>query len=370
MTTIRAGGLPAASLGSIFDASPQPMLAVEPNANRIIDANPAACRLLGYDRELLRSLKFTDLHPGQRPALIVFTQAVMAKGSFWSHSLSARHAAGHELALEYEASVISGPDDETPRLLVIMTDLAERRRRAADAKPISRCAAASRSGSASNASSATSSARTSSFSAPRAKASMASMPRARPPSSIRPPNGCSAGRRRNWSGATCIRSCTTPIPTASHYHDHDCPIYGAFRDGVVHQRRARDVLAQGRHVVLGRLHLDTDPRPRRIDRRGHRVPRYQPASRGRRKAARRAPGGRQPARAAGAGERLSPGADPLDGNHRGIIGEQRRDPEDAAAGRAGRADRRHRADHGRVRHRQGAARPRHPRGEPAAATGR
>ena len=85
------------------------MLAVEPNANRIVDANPAACRLLGYDRELLRSLKFTDLHPGQRPALIVFTQAVMAKGSFWSHSLSARHAAGHELALEYEASVISGP---------------------------------------------------------------------------------------------------------------------------------------------------------------------------------------------------------------------------------------------------------------------
>jgi PAS domain-containing protein len=90
MTTIRAGGLPAASLGSIFEASPQPMLVVEPNENRIVDANRAACRLLGYDRELLRSLKFTDLHPGQRPALIVFTQAVMAKGSFWSHSLAAR----------------------------------------------------------------------------------------------------------------------------------------------------------------------------------------------------------------------------------------------------------------------------------------
>ena len=44
------------------------MLVVEPNENRIVDANRAGCRLLGYDRELLRSLKFTDLHPGQRPA--------------------------------------------------------------------------------------------------------------------------------------------------------------------------------------------------------------------------------------------------------------------------------------------------------------
>ena len=43
---------------------------------------------------------------------------------------------------------------------------------------------------------------------------MASMPRARPPSSIRRPNACWAGRPRSWSATTCIRSCTTPIPTA------------------------------------------------------------------------------------------------------------------------------------------------------------
>lgn len=108
------------------------MLVIALPNNAIIDANPTACQLLGYDRALLRSLDFTALHPGQVPALVVFTQAVMAKGTFWSQTLSARHAAGHELALEYEASLISAPDDPTPRLLLIMTDLAERRRRAAD----------------------------------------------------------------------------------------------------------------------------------------------------------------------------------------------------------------------------------------------
>jgi PAS domain S-box-containing protein len=123
-----------AAFGGIFEASPQATLLIEPNADRIVDANPAACRLLGYDRALLRSLTFSALHPGQLPALVVFTQAVQAKGTYWTHTLSARDAAGHELALEYEASMLTRTGDPAPRLLLIMTDLAERRRRAADAE--------------------------------------------------------------------------------------------------------------------------------------------------------------------------------------------------------------------------------------------
>ena len=52
-----------------------------PHADEIVDANPAACRLLGYDRALLRETRFSALHAGQVPALIVFTQAVLAKGA-------------------------------------------------------------------------------------------------------------------------------------------------------------------------------------------------------------------------------------------------------------------------------------------------
>jgi PAS domain S-box-containing protein len=211
------------------------MLAVEPNANRIVDANPAACRLLGYDRELLRSLKFTDLHPGQRPALIVFTQAVMAKGSFWSHSLSARHAAGHELALEYEASVISGPDDETPRLLVIMTDLAERRRRAADAE----ADLAMRGGIAQWQ-------RVERFFRDverenqlilRAAGEGIYGVNAEGKTTFVNP---AAERMLGWTAEELVgRDMHSMVhhthPDGTHYHDHDCPIYGAFRDGIVHR---------------------------------------------------------------------------------------------------------------------------------------
>ena len=62
-----------------FDHLVEPTLLLDPHADQIVDANPAACTLLGYDRAALRQTKLTALHAGQIPQLIVFTQAVMAK---------------------------------------------------------------------------------------------------------------------------------------------------------------------------------------------------------------------------------------------------------------------------------------------------
>ena len=39
-----------------FDHLVEPTLLLDPHADQIIDANPAACTLLGYDRALLRDL--------------------------------------------------------------------------------------------------------------------------------------------------------------------------------------------------------------------------------------------------------------------------------------------------------------------------
>ena len=209
------------------------MLVVEPNANRIVDANPAACRLLGYDRELLRSLKFTDLHPGQRPALIVFTQAVMAKGSFWSHSLSARHAAGHELALEYEASVISGPrrnaaasrHHDRPR----RTPAARRRRRSrsrmrggiAQWQRVERFFRDVE--------------RENQLILRAAGEGIYGVNAEGKTTFVNP----AAERMLGWTAEELVGRDMHSIvhhthPDGSHYHDHDCPIYAAFRDGVVH----------------------------------------------------------------------------------------------------------------------------------------
>jgi PAS domain S-box-containing protein len=223
-----------ASFSSIFESTPQPMLVVEPNANRIADANRAACRLLGTDRDLLRAMKFTDLHPGQRPALIVFTQAVMAKGTFWTHSLSARHAAGHELALEYEASVMTEPGASEPRLLVTMTDLAERRKRSAT----SEAQLATRGGVAQ-------SQRTEQVFRDverqnqlilRAAGEGIYGVNAEGKTTFVNP---AAERLLGWTAEDLVGHDMHSLvhhthPDGTHYHAHDCPIYAAFRDGVVH----------------------------------------------------------------------------------------------------------------------------------------
>ena len=67
-----------------FEFAVEPALLLDPHADLILDANPSACTLLGYDRALLRQTKVSALHSGQLPALIVFTQAVLAKGAYLS----------------------------------------------------------------------------------------------------------------------------------------------------------------------------------------------------------------------------------------------------------------------------------------------
>ena len=117
--------------GAAFESAADPMLLLDPHGDRIVDANAAACALLGYDGVSLRQMKISALHAGQVPALIVFTQAVFDKGSFWTTSLMPRHAMGQELRLEYTASLI--PRDGTPLVLLTMSDLEQRRRRLVDA---------------------------------------------------------------------------------------------------------------------------------------------------------------------------------------------------------------------------------------------
>src|SRR3954470_619234 len=114
-----------------FEFAVEPALLFDPHADLILDANPAACTLLGYDRALLRQTKVSTLHAGQLPALIVFTQAVLDKGAFWTNALTPRHATGQTLRLEYAASLRRG--DGGPLVLLTMSDLNARRRRYVDA---------------------------------------------------------------------------------------------------------------------------------------------------------------------------------------------------------------------------------------------
>src|SRR4029453_17553184 len=96
----------AAARAAVFDFSIDAMLLVDPHADAILEANTAACPPPGYERTALRKTKLTTLHAGQVPQLIVFTQAVMAKGTYWTTSLKPRHTTGKELSLEYAGSLV------------------------------------------------------------------------------------------------------------------------------------------------------------------------------------------------------------------------------------------------------------------------
>lgn len=117
-------------LGPAFEHAADPMLAIDPATDRIIDANPRASELLGYQRDALRAMRASALHPEQLPALIVFSQAALLKQRYWTHSLSPRHADGRLLALEYSAAAMPAP--EGAWLLIALRDIAERQRRLVD----------------------------------------------------------------------------------------------------------------------------------------------------------------------------------------------------------------------------------------------
>ncbi|RED34461.1 DNA-binding protein Fis [Rhodopseudomonas thermotolerans] len=116
---------------AVFDGAIEAVLLVDPTLDQIVDANHAACDLLGHGYDSLLQIKFSALHGSQLPALVVFNQAVFAKGTYWSHALTPIHAGGTQLRLEYAGKRLSHHGRSL--LLLTMSDLEQRRRRYVDA---------------------------------------------------------------------------------------------------------------------------------------------------------------------------------------------------------------------------------------------
>ncbi|TPQ31985.1 histidine kinase [Bradyrhizobium guangdongense] len=216
-----------------FEFSVEPTLLIDPYADQIVDANPAACTLLGYDRALLRQTRVTTLHAGQVPELTVFTQAVLHKGAYWTIALTPRHATGQDLRLEYAGCVVS--HEGRTLVLLTLTDLEARRRRNVDAAAEDHM-----------------------------RGGIATWQRVeRVFQDIERENQLilraagegiygvnaegkttfvnpAAERMLGWTAEELVGKEIHPIVhhthhDGRHYHDHDCPIYAAFRDGAVHQ---------------------------------------------------------------------------------------------------------------------------------------
>ena len=112
-------------LNAIAQAVGPPCCVIDPDSDRVLAANAAAAGLFGV--EDLAGLRFSALHPGTVPQLIVFAEEVFDRGRAWSRRLTGRRSDGTALSLEYEASAIETPQGR--RLVFIAVDLTERARR-------------------------------------------------------------------------------------------------------------------------------------------------------------------------------------------------------------------------------------------------
>ncbi|MET4732138.1 PAS domain S-box-containing protein [Thalassospira sp. MBR-102] len=109
-----------------------PTLLVHPQSDRIMFANQAAAHLLGRSISDLKSTAMSSLHKGQVPSLVVFSQAALYHGFAWTRGLNLMHADGTEIRLEHEARALHWEDEDY--LIIILCDLDARHRRDVDAE--------------------------------------------------------------------------------------------------------------------------------------------------------------------------------------------------------------------------------------------
>ena len=90
----------------IFESSNDGIFVFDPSGDKILDANPKACSMLGYSREELLSLKVSAIHPDEMPQLMAFAQSVYEQGSGWTDELTCMTKTGEALPAEISASMV------------------------------------------------------------------------------------------------------------------------------------------------------------------------------------------------------------------------------------------------------------------------
>ncbi len=109
----------------IFEHSNDAIFAFDLPNDRIVDMNPKACEMLGYSREELLSLRVSDVHPDEMPALRAFTRSVQEQGHGWTSELTCRTKSGEKLPAEISASAVEA--DGYNLVIAMVRDLTERR---------------------------------------------------------------------------------------------------------------------------------------------------------------------------------------------------------------------------------------------------
>lgn len=94
-------------LRKIFEHSNDAILVIDPQRDRVLEANPKASQLLGYSRdELINSVRVSTIHPEEMEQVRAFGDKVLKQGFGWTNELTCLTKSGDNIPSEVSASVI------------------------------------------------------------------------------------------------------------------------------------------------------------------------------------------------------------------------------------------------------------------------
>jgi len=123
-------------LETTFESSNDAILLIDPEDDRIIDANPRAAGMLGYDREELTGLSSLDIHPHEESTFEQFIDRVLQEGRLLTDELSCMRKDGVTFPAEVSASLTTIDGDEC--ILAAVRNISDRRREQKQANVLGR----------------------------------------------------------------------------------------------------------------------------------------------------------------------------------------------------------------------------------------
>jgi PAS domain S-box-containing protein len=98
------------SLEQLFEESSDAVFITDPREDRILDANAAATRLLGYTREEFLITRISDIHPNELPRMEAFLDVALREGMNWTIEMACRTKSGTFLPTEIALLALDSGD--------------------------------------------------------------------------------------------------------------------------------------------------------------------------------------------------------------------------------------------------------------------
>ncbi len=108
----------------IFDNANDGLFIFDPRHDRIVDANPQACQMLGYSQREIRRTPISAIHPDDMDRFMAFADSTRRFGSGLTDELSCCTRSGRRVPVEMSASVIEL--DGNAYLLIVARSIEKR----------------------------------------------------------------------------------------------------------------------------------------------------------------------------------------------------------------------------------------------------